>query len=580
MFTALVDIRDERMTFLKKSIPAESYLKRLKYALIPAFLLSFIYTLFTPVDVIISNESYFIYSWTDLIGILVCGCALVTLVLACLTALTRGELFDKLVLFIVGLSVASYVQYMFLNPDFGVLDGSAIQWHTYTKASLVNFVLWAGIIVALFVFRIIADRNTVRMVSTLICVVLIAAQGAGMVSLMLGSKPKSDVYLSAEDRYLVSGQDNVIVFCLDNVSNELFEDIVREYPDVEEGFRDFTYYNNANCNGRVTFPAMEQWLTGVLYDGSISVGDYFRKAWSDKQTQAFYAKLREKNFKVNLYVPEYTVTDDINYLQGIADNIGKREIARIDIRQFMSLYKLSAFRSFPLMMKATMWVSTDDIQGIVRKTGTNWIKEDHRFIADFRENGLNTDSEKNYYIVQYMKGAHVPYNSDENGFYAEKGTDEIRQTTGYLRMVIEYVEQLKILGVYDRATIIVTADHGALDRLQFAYLIKKPGEQHEAMLTTNAPISPQIQHFGTIMTLLGERGFGDSIFDYEENQIVERVCTFTEKRDDYPQVRKYGTTAEGAYNTLYAIRYSGDRCTLAEQAKNPDEILPMVDSFW
>lgn len=31
---------------------------------------------------------------------------------------------------------------------------------------------------------------------------------------------------------------------------------------------------------------------------------------------------------------------------------------------------------------------------------------------------------------------------------------------------------------------------------------------------------------------------------------------------------------------IYVVKYEGDRITLKEEYKHPDEIIPMVDSFW
>ena len=44
-----------------------------------------------------------------------------------------------------------------------------------------------------------------------------------------------------------------------------------------------------------------------------------------------------------------------------------------------------------------------------------------------------------------------------------------------------YLNELKRLGVYDDATIIITADHGGdwKEEMQIIYFIKQPGEVHE-----------------------------------------------------------------------------------------------------
>ena len=51
----------------------------------------------------------------------------------------------------------------------------------------------------------------------------------------------------------------------------------------------------------------------------------------------------------------------------------------------------------------------------------------------------------------------------------------------------EYINQLKQLGVYDDATIIITADHGRASDSQVIFYIKEAGDEHEITPVTNAP---------------------------------------------------------------------------------------------
>lgn len=54
---------------------------------------------------------------------------------------------------------------------------------------------------------------------------------------------------------------------------------------------------------------------------------------------------------------------------------------------------------------------------------------------------------------------------------------------GSLKMVGEYIEQLKKLGKYDSSTIIILADHGDGDfSLNPIFLIKRKGESREEMI--------------------------------------------------------------------------------------------------
>jgi predicted AlkP superfamily pyrophosphatase or phosphodiesterase len=81
-------------------------------------------------------------------------------------------------------------------------------------------------------------------------------------------------------------------------------------------------------------------------------------------------------------------------------------------------------------------------------------------------------------------------------------------------MVFDYIGELKKAGLYDDATIIITADHGLnpgqIDALHTAgvecdetksnpiFFIKKKGERHEELLPDSKPVSLD-QFFDTIM---------------------------------------------------------------------------------
>lgn len=558
----------------------DTFLKRLCYAAIPVFLLVFIYAFFLPIEAVTANATYLYFTYHDILTELVVIFLGVALALTLVVSLFRGGLFEGIVLGITGLTIASYVQYMFLNPDFGVLDGTAINWHTYTTEALLNLLVWAGILIALFLLKKQLSKDTLHTIVLFACVVIFAAQAVGAVSLMVNSEPKDRRYMSANDRMTVSANDNVIVFLPDGISNVLFEEVIETYPDIKEALKDFTYYNNANCNTRTTFPGLVAWLTGQIYDGSESISSFFENAWTDELALKFYSTLKEKNYAVNLYAKGTLLTDDMDHLEPIADNMAESEQTYLNMEAFSSLYKLSAFRCFPLIMKAPMWITTGDIQNICSFSTDNNIYSNHKFINEFRAGQLETDPEKNYYIVQYLKGGHSPYQTDENGVYVSGGTTHVAQTAGYLRVIVEYINQLKELGVYDDATIIISADHGEWDYLQFAYLIKKPNDTHETMPVTNAPISPQKEHLATVMELLGEDGFGPSIFDYYEDQVITRVCTYPKYDKRYPAVKKFGANAEGNNNVIYSIEYEGDRDTLFEQFKTPTEVLPLYESYF
>ena len=112
------------------------------------------------------------------------------------------------------------------------------------------------------------------------------------------------------------------------------------------------------------------------------------------------------------------------------------------------------------------------------------------------------------------------------------------QAKGSLKVVYAYMEQLRALGRYDEATIIITADHGQGNILgterysgqpdrtsRTLFLVKKPGEIHESMVISEAPVS--------------QAELVPSILDAFGLEYAAYGRTFEEIPADEERVRKY-----------------------------------------
>ena len=92
-----------------------------------------------------------------------------------------------------------------------------------------------------------------------------------------------------------------------------------------------------------------------------------------------------------------------------------------------------------------------------------------------------------------MVGVHSPYVRDRDLNYVSDGSGtEEEQGLGTLRIISEYMDQLKKLGVYEQTTVIVLADHGYNAHSDMEHcpllMIKYPGESHPFEIS-DIPIS-------------------------------------------------------------------------------------------
>lgn len=123
----------------------------------------------------------------------------------------------------------------------------------------------------------------------------------------------------------------------------------------------------------------------------------------------------------------------------------------------------------------------------------------------------------------------------------ENGT-RLSQARGSLKIVYEYIDEMKRLGIYDNATIIITADHGQnMDVMREAkndmdydmtstpiLFVKLPNEQHEEKPISNtAPVS-HTDFAATIINAVGGNAteYGRTFAEITQDEIRERVFTY------------------------------------------------------
>jgi phosphopentomutase len=130
------------------------------------------------------------------------------------------------------------------------------------------------------------------------------------------------------------------------------------------------------------------------------------------------------------------------------------------------------------------------------------------------------------------------------------------QGKGCLKIVYEYINQLKKLGKYDDSTIIITADHGNIpyydaenERPSIAtepiMLVKEPYQSNDSIVVSNAPVS-QGEIMPTVLKNIG----------VEYSDLGE---TFDEVGEDEDRQRFYrGITLDGVEKLFVINGDAGD----------------------
>lgn len=470
--------------------------------------------------------------------------------------------------FLIGLLLMLFMQGNYLNAgltlsgdgtsgagvSFGQMVFNAIVWLLVFAlfVALVLFVRKSGVVRALcfFLSAIILLISLITMTVNIVSANKNQADGILQRKEASGDENYQPRFLTYKNISTLSEEGNVIIFCIDR-----FDGLDNAEPEINNNsafFNDldgFTYFNDHISKYGHTYPSTTYMLTGVEHDNSHDRAMHFRNAYENNNTLKI---LNDNGYAVNVYTDYYYSYDDVYYMPNYLDNVIETDINNthkvIDQKMFLSLrmMQLGLYRCMPMSLKTIVGgsINSATCNGYVRYSAYNLTEPE--YTTDMKEafnrvkNGvtLRTDGKKNFSFI-HVSGCHsVPYSETWERASRKESKDTSISVRNSFRIIKEYVKEMKRLGIYKDATIIITGDHadpkfdyGKIDGPRLTALFVKPSGEGENVQVNNATlkISPaQVSHenlWGTIFKSEGisVSGFKPSVFDISETENQTRT---------------------------------------------------------
>ena len=554
------------------------------------FALTYTLLLYLPTDTFLNNQNEFDYPLQSFIFMMLAFAAVCALLLSAIAALI-GTIIPKidrqniLGLFF-GLNIAAYIQYLFMNGLVGELDGNEYLNDKFEPWMMINMFIY---VVVIFVPTILykAKPEQTKKLNKYGPLLLTAMETLVILISLLAAGEKAfysaKFYVDNSEQYVVSKNENIIVFILDAADNAYFKTILQDSPECFEGFEDYTLYTNTCSVYDSTYPSLSQMFAGMEMDNTITAGELYYNAWHSDKANGFYERFHEANYKINAYnMQNIDIGNEVGKFDNLK-NYGKEKQAgsKIKINHTKQLKQLTAigfFRALPLCTKDFLQTAIYKNSDVL--TSGVMYKDD-----DFYDNldiSLSQEN-KNYLIIQHLFGTHPPCT---RGYIGE--------TKYLLEMLNDFNSQLKELGIYDDSTIIITSDHGEHnDEHSIAatpiFMIKEKNTNRQEMAISSAPI----YHEDMMSTLLVNAGlfngekdreiYGPSIYDFDENSVRSRTWYDRGKDPEYPPAYKSGslTGAWAECNVYFKYTYTGDTETLIKMVNDHKitETIPMKENI-
>lgn len=520
---------------LANGMPAKSlrWAQRLVRAMVSCALLVFTLVIASTLEIVAGGASSLNFTFFDVLPLVIGMGLLCWISLSLVISLLKGHLFDlaNTLVFVIGLGF--YIQALFLNWPMTVADGSPLNLQSKKLiASMIGGgLVWICLIVAMLVFnakRKAACRGFIMALSF----ALIIVQGVSVVSIgveqhdrLANSGPK--MLISQNGLFEVSATDNIIVFVLDTTDTQILESILDDDPSILDEYTGFTYFRNSLAAMEPTRYGIPYLLTGIGIEEGDTRASYYERR---QDGTAFIEEIASLGYNIGIYSDSIGNTNLYEYM----DNIVYLDDENLDLDYATlpgKLLQMSLYRDMPWVLKPAFLFTTDEVNRSSLKEGLNaYVMDDLAYAERVFDGDLQIGDDKKAFRFIHLLGSHYPYVMDAQGQASEERTDMSAQTRGILRVVGNYLHQMKELGVYDRSTVIITADHGiwrANDELLpgpvTPILLVKPAETAteaaEPLRVSDVPTGHLDFHATVIDAAGGDTSaYGSTVFEIEDSE--------------------------------------------------------------
>ena len=459
---------------------------------LPGLFFSFTVFIFAPIEFYLTHSGDFWFSIDQILPLFFLSAficfSIITIILKLLP--NKSRFFVEV--FIIALTLLMYIQGNYLVKNYGTLNGAEIDWNQYTPSIIINGLIWIFVIIAMaLLYKKFGGKFTGFLhiaAGAMLCIEIVSL---AIVSITQ-RKPEIELnrFLSKKNEFTLSSGNNAVVILLDCFDAQLLLDLYEtDHAYLDDVFEGFTFYRNTVGGAARTKYAIPYIFTGKTNTEEISYQEYLKKSFPESE---FFKNMRKENVDVGLYTNKFFVDLSID---DIVENIstGKAEVSS-KIGLLRDYMKLIAFRYVPDYFARYFWMYSGDFDHW--KAGGDegeYATNDIAFYQELLNDKLEIGTEKSVFRFYHLNGAHEPYTMDENGLKKQsKNGTEAEQAMGCIKIIEEYINQMKNLGIYDQANVIIMSDHGygkySVVEQNPIFLVKK-SDSEESFSISEIPLS-------------------------------------------------------------------------------------------
>ncbi len=451
--------------------------------------LCFTLLVYSPLSLYITGNDEMWFSFRSLLLPVTVVSLTAFLILTVVLSLPKGGIHKILCCLVFGVTLGLYIQCGFFNISYGsgVLDGSQIAWKDYTTYGAIDSAVWAACIAMPFALFMVFKRSWRHVLMIAAAFIVILQIGGLTINIYQNqnSLDKLSHEVTTDGMFDLSENDNTLVFIMNGMDAEYYQEYKDENPDIEYSLKGFTEYDNALAAGSDSLVSMPSMLTGSVYKKDTKYTEFIDDTWNSYNV---FDLLNKNGADARIYAEDkFFGNAAVRKVDNIADRA--QDAAAYPVIG-STIYRYTMYNAMPHYLKRFFWMSLEDYSSF-KSNSTFSAGNDDVFFADYDKRGgfSYSKSYDNAVRIYNLKGAEKPYRLTSTGEKNTDGTSRQEQIAGDFTYILKMIEDLKENGRYKTARIVITTDCGALEYGQKPMLLYKERGYDEVYKKSSAPVS-------------------------------------------------------------------------------------------
>jgi hypothetical protein len=414
----------------------------------------------------------------------------------------------------------------------------------YSKSTVyINLIIWVfiiiGVITASLILKKFKKLDVFKKGVFFAAAALTVMQLTAFVSLSFSmEQPAQLFYLTNKGQYELSKSNNTVIFIVDTCDGIYIDRMLSENPEAVEGLDGFNYYPDAVSTHSRTYPSLPYLLTGEICHFDKPYDTFIEEAHANS---SYLSDIDKTDCNVGLYTDnQYVGAASENFVDNTADYGENVSVSFGGVTFWMG--RMSLYRNAPYITKSVFTYTDQQLNNnCLTMPDACYSGDDISLYNDLVSEKLSTTSEYDKALRLYhLWGPHPGADFDRN-LNKASSVNPYEALLGDFTLIREYIAQMKAQGIYDDATIIITADHGfsggtsdtkplEIDTPVTSLMMVKPAgtEGMVGMTTNNAPVC-HADLFATVIESLdgNTEDYGKTIFEYTEGEERTRLYYHT-----------------------------------------------------